>query len=244
MKHSRLGLILVSVAIMAAGSLTLVRLSASQALGRPGVRGGAEDPETGRLELSLPARILDYTSTNVPPTQAEQDTLPKDTSFAKRHYRAPDGFQIALTVVLMGTDRTSIHKPEYCLTSQGWQITGRETVSVKIGAPHPYALPARLFTTERLLELQGGQARRDGGVYLFWFVADGRVAAGHFERLAKMTWDLLCTGNLPRWAYISCFAPCAPGSEAETAERVERFVAAAVPEFQVVTLPETGPQER
>lgn len=242
MKRSKLGLILGAVAIMSTGTITLARMSTSRALGQPGVRGVAGDSETGRLELSLPPTVLDFTSTNVPPTESELEMLPEDTSFAKRHYEAPDGFEVSLSVVLMGTDRTSLHKPEYCLTSQGWQITRRETLSVKIDKPHPFELPARLFTTERLLELRDGEARRDGGIYLFWFVADGRLAAGHFERLAKMTWDLLRTGNLPRWAYISCFASCRPGSEAEAVERVKQFVAAAVPEFQLATLPETGPR--
>lgn len=242
MSRSKLRLIIGALAIMAVGTVTLARMSASRTLGKPGLRAVATDSETGRLDVHLPERVLDLTSTNVPPSEAELEMLPEDTSFAKRQYSSPDGFQVSLNVVLMGADRTSIHKPEYCLTSQGWQIIGRETTSVGIDTPHRYDLPARLFTTERLLELKHGEARRDGGVYLFWFVADGRVASGHFERLAKMTWDLLRTGNLPRWAYISCFAPCPPGSQAETVERVKEFVAAAVPQFQLATLPETGPR--
>jgi hypothetical protein len=242
MKRNRIGLVVGALVIMATGTVTLARMSASQSLGRPGVVAADGDVGVGRLDLTLPATVLDFTSTNVPPTEAELTVLPEDTSFVKRHYQAPDGFELSLSVVLMGSDRTSIHKPEYCLTSQGWQITKRETVSVKIDRPHPYELPARLFTTERLLELREGQAHRSGGVYLFWFVADGRMAAGHFERLAKMTWDLLRTGNLPRWAYVACFAPCPPGAEAEAVERVRQFVATAVPEFQLTTLPETGPQ--
>lgn len=242
MKRAQLKLVIGALTVMTLGTVTLARMSASRSLGEPGLRAAPGDSETGRLDVYLPERVLDFTSTNVPPSQAELEMLPKDTSFAKRHYRSPDGFEVALNVVLMGTDRTSIHKPEYCLTSQGWQIIERETTSVTIGKPHEYELPARLFTAERLLELRNGEARRDGAVYLFWFVADGRVASGHFERLAKMTWDLLRTGDLPRWAYISCFAPCPPGSQAETVERVRQFVAAAVPEFQFATLPETGPR--
>jgi len=40
-------------------------------------------------------------------------------SYAERHYSAPDGFDMTGTLVLMGADRTSIHKPDYCLPGQG-----------------------------------------------------------------------------------------------------------------------------
>ena len=96
----------------------------------------------------------------------------------------------------MGTDRTSIHKPEYCLTSQGWRIVGQETIQVPIPKPRPYSLRARKFLTSRVARTPSGRAQPLSGVYLFWFVADGRLAAGHFERIAWMTWDLLRTGWL------------------------------------------------
>ena len=48
--------------------------------------------------------------------------LPEDTSFGARLYTAPDQFGLLMNVVLMGTDRTSLHKPQFCLTGQGWAI--------------------------------------------------------------------------------------------------------------------------
>ena len=45
--------------------------------------------------------------------------LPSDSSYAERHYQSPDGFDVSGTVVLMGTDRTSIHNADYCLRGQG-----------------------------------------------------------------------------------------------------------------------------
>lgn len=226
-----------SALIMLGGTAMLVRLSATRELGKPGLKVSVVD-EAGRLRIELPERVLDYTSTNVPPTESELNTLPEDTTIAKRHYTAPDGFGIALNAVMMGTDRTSIHKPEFCLTSQGWQIMERATIEVPMKQPHSYELPVREFRTRILVQGQDGQARALSGVYLFWFVADGRLAAGHFERLAKMTWDLFRTGTLPRWAYVSCFASCPVGSEDETSTRMKQFMAAAVPIFQVTSLPE------
>jgi len=50
------------------------------------------------------------------------DTLPRDTSFGQRRYRSPDGAVTQVNVVLMGSDRTSMHKPQFCLEGAGWQI--------------------------------------------------------------------------------------------------------------------------
>ena len=45
------------------------------------------------------------------------------------------------TLVLMGTDRTSIHKPDYCLPGQGWNIRSKKTVSLSIAGATAYELP-------------------------------------------------------------------------------------------------------
>ncbi|MCX8108417.1 MAG: EpsI family protein, partial [Verrucomicrobiae bacterium] len=125
-----------------------------------------------------------------------------------------------------------IHKPEFCLTSQGWRIVGRETESIPLDDIPGYELPVRKFTANFVGTDSSGRLVRGSGVYVFWFVADQRVAADHFDRIKQMTWDLLRTGTLPRWAYVSCFATCAPGAEQKTYDRMRRFLSAAVPMFQ------------
>jgi len=74
------------------------------------------------MKIDLPERVPDFTSTNVPESEVELGYFPKDTSYARRFYQAPDGFGVSTTVILMGADRTSIHRPEYCLLGQGWSI--------------------------------------------------------------------------------------------------------------------------
>jgi hypothetical protein len=49
---------------------------------------------------------------------------------------------------------------------------------------------------------------------------------------------LLRTGVLQRWAYVSYFSACEPGQEDATFARMEKLIAASVPEFQ---LPPPGP---
>ncbi len=230
-----------ALAIMAAVAGAVAQLKYHQRLGPPGVKWEAAGGGL-RGRIILPERVLDYTSTNVEPSQVEWDVLPADTSLGRRLYRAADGFEVLLGVVLMGTDRTSIHKPEYCLTSQGWQIVARETTRLAMERPHAYSLPVRQFTTSRLGQLPDGRQVQMNGVYLFWFVAEGRLTASHWERMGWMAWDLIRHGILPRWAYVSAFVVCAPGQEARATERAREFLQAAVPEFQLTTAPAEGPR--
>jgi EpsI family protein len=228
------------LAITAAVAAAVGHLKYHQRLGTPGVRWVAEGAGLrGRIEL--PERVLDYVSTNVEPSALEWEVLPKDTSLARRLYRAPDGFEVLLGVVLMGTDRTSIHKPEYCLTSQGWQIVGRATSRLSLDRPHPYTLPVRQFVTRRLGQLPDGRQARWSGVYLFWFVADGRLTASHWGRVGWLAWDLIRHGVMPRWAYVSAFVGCPPGQEESAAARAREFLRAAVPEFQRTVGPREEP---
>ncbi len=185
------------------------------------------------MKIDLPERVLDFTSTNVPESAVELGYFPKDTSYARRVYQAPDGFGVNTIIILMGADRTSIHRPEYCLLGQGWNVDKKTEVKVPIdGAPH-YELPVMKWVISKTFETPGGQKQEARGVYVFWFVADNEQTTGNVQLQCHLVKDLLFTGVLQRWAYISCFAICAPGQEDAAFERMEKLIAAAVPEFQV-----------
>jgi hypothetical protein len=231
---------IVALALIGVTAGTLLRLKARQKLGEPGLKVALLPGTTNRMEILLPPRVRQYASTNVPPEEIELQTLPKDTTFGRRMYKSPSGHEILLSVVMMGVDRTSIHKPEFCLEAQGWRILGRETTQVPITSPHSYDLPVRKFVTSLVSNDAAGKPVQMSGVYVFWFVSAERITASHLGRVGYLTWDLLRTGVLPRWAYVSCFAVCPPGQEDATFDRLRNFIAAATPEFQVTTLPASG----
>jgi hypothetical protein len=64
-------------------------------------------------------------------------------------------------------------------------------------------------------------------------VADQELTADHLQRMWWMARDLIRTGILQRWAYVSCFSVCVPGQEEATYQRMKEFIVAAVPEFQL-----------
>jgi hypothetical protein len=236
MKARQYILLALGLAVMVGGGGLLLRLKSTQRLGKPGIKVSTV-PGSDRLRIDLPERVQLFASTNIEPTRTELETLPRDTTLARRLYRAPDGFQVMLNVVMMGSDRTSIHKPEYCLTGQGWQIVRREPATLPIERPHHYDLPVQRYTTAAGVQDETGQVVRRSGVFVFWFVAEDKLTASHWVRMGWITRELLRRGVLPRWAYIAGFAACPPGQEEQTFERLKQFLAAAVPEFQTTTPP-------
>lgn len=223
------------LAVIACCFGALVPLSQSRHLGSPGIR--TKPLPDGRCRILLPD-LDGYVWQEISLDQTEIRTLPQDTSFGRRIYEARDGFKVLVNVVLMGTDRTSIHKPEFCLTSQGWRILEQTTKRVMIEKPHPYELKAREFLLSKIVRLSDGQAQPIRGVYIFWFVSGERLASGHFERMWWTSWDLLWSGKLPRWAYIGCFTACYPGMEKKAEERIVQFIKQFVPAFQLATAPQ------
>jgi hypothetical protein len=203
-----------------------------QKLGLPGIKA-TPVPGSLLMDIQLPERVLDFTSTNVAQTQVVLDYLPKDTSYAQRRYTAPDGFSVNGNIVLMGLDRTSIHKPEICLPGQGWRIERQDIAVIPIRADPPYPMKVGKWVLGNTIQMPDGQKKQIGGIYVFWFVADKEQTVSHWERQWWLARDLLRTGILQRWAYVSYFAVCEPGQEEPTFERVKELIAASVPEFQM-----------
>jgi hypothetical protein len=230
-------ILIVALCLMGAAAGLLTRLQANQKLGRPAVKT-SPIPGSQRLQVELPERVLDCTSEAVEVDKTVLGWLPQDTSFGQRLYRAPDGFQTLVNLVLMGRDRTSLHQTEFCMEGQGWHsdhFVSHETM-VHMDRPYPYDLPVMKFILSRDVTV-GGQTQPARGVYVFWFVADDEYTARHWQRMWWMARDLLRTGVLQRWAMISYFTICAPGTEDATFERMKKFIVASAPEFQLVPSP-------
>jgi len=240
MTNSRTKMIVaaVSLVMMISSALFLSRLQGRQKLSEPGVKLGntplfdQDGKVVTNLSVSLPAQVPGFKSSPVPVSTQELSALPKDTLYGKRRYTAPDHFWIDSSVVLMGLDRTSIHKPEFCLVGQGWAIEKQELVYIPFSKPFPCQLPAMRFTASLQTKDKQGKPITIKGNYVFWFVAENLVTAKHSERVLWLARDLLTKGILDRWAYISFFSVCLPGNEDKTFDRMKSFISLTVPEFQ------------
>ncbi|MFZ0828587.1 MAG: exosortase-associated EpsI family protein [Verrucomicrobiia bacterium] len=231
MKHQKWLMLLIALALMAGTVGALTRLRASQKLGKPGVKA-TPIPGSVMMKIDLPERVLDFSSSNMPEPEVVLGYLPKDTSYVERYYWAPDGFWATGTIILMGADRTSIHRPDYCLPGQGWTIDAKTAVTIPIGGAQPYELPAFKWTIHNTFQTPDGQKQEVSGVYVFWFVADNEVTPNYVRFQYYLLRDLLFTARLQRWAYISYYTVCAPGQEEAAFARLEKLIAASVPEYQ------------
>jgi Protein of unknown function (DUF3485) len=226
-------LLVAAISLMAVTGGMLHHLKTHQRLGVPGIKATAI-PGSTVLQIDLPEFVLDFTSTNVPQAENVTNMLPKDTSFASRHYQTSnDSWGVTANIVMMGKDRTSIHKPEYCLPGQGWRIESQTNVAISIAGPQPYELPVAKMTLSISAKDGGGRMQEYRCLYMFWFVADNEETTSHWQRMWWLARDLLRQGVLQRWAYVSYYAICAPGQEDATFERVQKLIAASVPEFQL-----------
>ncbi len=234
------------VGLVMVAALFLANWSRFQVLGKPGVRvvnepvysvllGKTNVPEreiAGTNSVFLPAVLPGIVSTVIDLHPSVWKTLPADTTYGQRLYRMESGLPVQTTVVLMGSDRTSIHKPEFCLAGQGFTILEAKVIGIPISAPVEYVLPAMHMKIRSERRNAAGEVETVEGVYLFWFVADGKITAKHSTRMAWMAKDLLTKGTLQRWAYVSCFAVCPPGRTEEVTQQIKRLVQRTVPRFQ------------
>jgi hypothetical protein len=227
--------------IIALGAFALVYFRAHQKLGAPGVKvvdvpllDAKGNPKTTQ-SVPLPEQVLDFHSQPIPIDEGALSGLPHDTTYGFKFYSADDGFRAGAKVVLMGGDRTSIHKPEFCLPGNGWQIVKQDTDEIKIAGPHPYNLPVMKWTVEQQGRDANGRPSTVGGIYVFWFVNDREITREHSGRMLSIAKSMLTKGELERWAYISYLAMYSPGQEEATYERLKTLIAASVPQFQLVS---------
>jgi Protein of unknown function (DUF3485) len=237
MTKSNRTILVVALLMIGGAALGINRMKGNQRLTPPGIKT-SPIPGSQRLAIYLPEQVLDYDSVLIPTDTNMLLYLPHDTSFATRQYRRAQD-SLVMNVVLMGTDRTSIHKPQFCLRGQGWDIDGGHSDfdKVRIESPHPYDLPVMKLLNSRDFTDAQGNIIKLRGIYVYWFVADNDLTADHWTRMRNMATHLLRTGELERWAYVSCFSVCRPGEEDATYSRMKKFIATAVPQFQLAANP-------
>jgi hypothetical protein len=234
MNRTKYILAIVTALLIGGAAVVLAKYKSVQRLGEPGVK---TRPIEGshRVDVVLPEHVLDFNSEWIVQDEVVTNTLPRDTCYGQRRYTAPDKFTTTANVVLMGEDRGSMHKPQFCLTGAGWAITSTEVTTIPIEKPVPYDLSVIKLKLSGTFT-QEGRPTQYGGVYVYWYVTDKGMSADPSGKthMWSMARTLLTTGVLERWAYITFFTPCLPGQEEAAYARMKTLIAAAVPEFQLV----------
>ncbi len=137
-------------------------------------------------------------------SKEEYDALAKDTQFIKSRYTNANDRVLSVAIVLTGRERESIHRPERCLTSQGFTMESRRTVDVPIPGREP--LKVMVIDTARTWESPSGPTTYRG-YYAYWFVGQNRETPYHLTRMFWLAWDRVMHSVAHKWAYISVSGP-------------------------------------
>jgi len=139
----------------------------------------------------------DWVGKRLQPGDFERETLPADTGYARRLY-LPAGDQrraVLVSVVLSGRDRSSLHRPDLCLTGQGWSIVSDTRHLFKVGPQH---LSCRLLQVEH----PGGPGTLpQRGLVACWYVGPQAIVPDNIGRLWRDVLGRL-SGRSDRWAYV------------------------------------------
>lgn len=201
--------LVVVVAILVAG-IVLTRLTADvKHISEPGIRLLNDRPfmpdVVGAWRGGEQTRLTDD----------ERSVLPPDTDGARRAYTNATGGSLFCTVVLAGRDVTSIHRPEVCLTGQGWKLDAAQTERIETPAgPHGILRVARINSV-KTISLKDGKEAQMCVVFVYWFVGKGRTTPYHWQRIWWTTVDRVLHGRNQRWAYF-LFDIVIPASRAAT----------------------------
>jgi len=153
-------------------------------------------------------------------SKEEYDALPKDTGFIKSRYLGPNDEQIFVAIVLSGRERESIHRPERCLTAQGFTMEKREIVEIPMEGRAP--LRVMLIHTQRSWDTPKGPVSYRG-YYAYWFVGQGRETPSDFARMFWLAWDRIVHSVAHKWAYISVSGTRDP--DGAYLDELRRFIA-------------------
>ncbi len=166
---------LLSLAVLAAAMHALVSTPATVL---------CEPPKVALGELE------GFTSEPLEVSEAELTVLPGDTQFDKRLYTAADGTSYAVSVVIGGRSKSSIHRPELCLPSQGFLMADPHTIRVDGAA-------------WRVIRVDGGVGRPSRGVAYTFLNQAGYKTASHVDRIIRDVWDRSFYNRIDRWVMIT-----------------------------------------
>ncbi len=133
-------------------------------------------------------------------SRAEKEQLPEDTEFVRAAYTNDAGDRLYTSIVLSGTARDSIHRPQRCLKGQGNTLDDEYTLEVPLEGRDP--LGVRIIKTSRTFHTPTGP-KPYYGYYAYWFVGQERETPYHIGRMFWLAWDRVVRSTANRWAYIA-----------------------------------------
>ncbi len=183
-------------------------------------------------DLEIPDICPDCGSRLYNMARAEKEQLPEDTEFVKSAYTNEAGTRLFTSIVLSGTARDSIHRPQRCLKGQGNTLDGEYTLSVSLEGRDP--LKVRVIKASRIFHTADGPVPYYS-YYAYWFVGQARETPYHVGRMFWLAWDRVVRSTANRWAYIAVSGTREEEGEAYEADLID-FIQQAYPYILTETM--------
>ena len=180
-------------------------------------------------------------------TQIERDTLPSDTEITRMVYHTPgmrpqDRHSLTMSIVLSGSERRSIHRPEVCLSGQGWSVVEARDIALPVSSGGE--ITARDLLIEKPVTLNTGERRNLRAHYVYWFVGSSVTTPSHWTRIWLSTRDSILHNVNHRWAYPAVlalvtdnFEPSEIGQKKRDSQQTLQLIKEAIhslaPRFQI-----------
>ncbi len=190
----------------------------------------------------LPDKAGDWTGGELSGLTAdEKRILPEDTMGSRRLFKDNNGNELFCSIVLAGRDVTSIHRPELCLTGQGWSLENLQVEQIPTPAVKGGVLSVSRLNALRDVKMPDGRTAKTQSIFLYWFIGKDRVTPYHWQRIYWTAKDRVLHNTNHRWAYILIHigetkgdaSDSANRSQADTMKVVAGFVQSIYPDLVV-----------
>jgi len=132
---------------------------------------------------------------------SERQLLPANTVLVRKLYRCGSRPALSVSIVISSSEEVSIHRPQMCLTGQGYDIAGEETHAIPLMGHGP--LQVRIINLFRRQQVGENRLTEIPVFYAYWFVSQRHETPSSAWRIFYATRDRVLYGRVSRWAYIS-----------------------------------------
>ena len=171
----------------------------------------SEGMKQSRLARNLPLKFGTIQGKQELITGEELRILAKDTEFERASYvnlTKPSQPAVEVSVVFSGKDiNNSIHRPERCLTAQGWNFVKQRKVVVKGAMPDGSEIPFREIVCVKPVTLQDGRVIETMRVQYYTFLGHTAITEDHYGRTMWDIKDRVFKGYDQQWAYATFSMP-------------------------------------
>lgn len=171
----------------------------------------SESMKPSCLSRHLPMKFDTMVGTRVEVTGKELQILAKDTEFERTQFtNEANRYQpsVEVSVVFSGKDlNNSIHRPERCLRSQGWNFVKERTVVLPSVFPDGSDLPVREIVCKKPVMREDGSSFQAMRVQYYTFFGHTGITESHYGRTFQDMKDRLFKGYDQQWAYATFSVP-------------------------------------